>query len=1264
MNMITNTELTDLIHAVEETSTNCDVEFFDPLLQSSYQQPEKTDDEINNELKRQFLTPGNEISWNILDLVQKKPDFLKNSIYDSLLSIPEPDDNIILKFKRRGIKGSIDSYSEELDLTQLNSKNTANSLSMNRKFGSKKDAVKGKTTQLPFMPGGFIMEDNSPKHLENLKLLHKDKDGLYDLPNGLPRGLEIGNDTGVSGLKELEDSLNDVAQYNFKEEAEDDIEDEVFDEAAFVNEVDESSGTSDESSFGIDGLLPENIIVQKNHMAQTVKKKEWAHMIDLDHKIENFHELVPNMAREWPFELDTFQKEAIYHLEQNDSVFVAAHTSAGKTVVAEYAIAMANRNMTKAIYTSPIKALSNQKFRDFKEDFTDIDVGLITGDVQINPTANCLIMTTEILRSMLYRGSDLIRDVEFVIFDEVHYVNDIDRGVVWEEVIIMLPPHVKFILLSATVPNTFEFANWVGRTKQKDIYVISTPKRPTPLEIYGWAKDDIFKIIDAKRTFLEDGFRKHKDRLEGNNKDKQNSNNGRGGRGGASRGGAPRGGAPRGGGRGGVRGSNRGGRGGGRGGALANNNSNNRKQFMNRDSPNKKTWLDLVQYLKKKDLLPAVVFVFSKKRCEEYIDTLTSIDYTTAKEKSEIHRFFEGALSRLRKEDRNLPQILKIRDMASRGIAVHHGGLLPIIKEIIEILFSKSLVKVLFATETFAMGLNLPTRTVVFSELRKHDGTKFRNLLPGEFTQMSGRAGRRGLDKIGTVIVMAYNLPFDVTSFKEVTLGVPTKLSSQFRLTYNMILNLLRIEALRVEEMIKRSFSENSTQSMMSDHMENAKKLETSIENSQIDTGDFGDENAAIVQDLFAKFAEYKSIITQMITSAMESPVLKKKFATGRMIIFRDHANKLRPGFITKNFQNAFAVLQFNMGSRREGFDERGLSIPYLSMVNGFIESMGYPKIEFGGHLKRVTVFYDQIELVTRNNASKTNEEFTKKLELLLKYQKDWGEINWDGFLTLSMHDLMKRKDAILDDLRQNSKFLEVMKNEKFIKNYKIVERQQKLRDELRDMQMIISGENLELLPDYNSRLEVLKDLGFIDFNLNVQLKGRVACEVNSGWELIVTELVLDNFLGEFEPEEIVALLSCFIYEGRGNNSEEEEPFLTPRLEKGEKRIKEIVGNVLDTYQKHQVGLTSEEENFLERKRFSLVNVVYEWARGMPFSKIMEMSPESEGTIVRVITRLDEVCREVKNAASIIGNSSLHGKMTESQEKIKRDIVFCASLYL
>ncbi|CAM9112320.1 unnamed protein product, partial [Phaeothamnion confervicola] len=230
-------------------------------------------------------------------------------------------------------------------------------------------------------------------------------------------------------------------------------------------------------------------------------RQSWAVTTPLD--VSDFAALVPNPALSYPFELDRFQKQAVARLERRECVFVAAHTSAGKTVVAEYAIAMAKQHMTRAIYTSPIKALSNQKYRDFKTRFGD--VGLITGDVSINPEASCLIMTTEILRSMLYRGADLIRDIEWVIFDEVHYVNDSERGVVWEEVIIMLPDHANMIFLSATTPNTLEFSDWIGRTKRKPVHVVTTDYRPVPLQHHIWAGSELFKVMDHRKTFLPGG---------------------------------------------------------------------------------------------------------------------------------------------------------------------------------------------------------------------------------------------------------------------------------------------------------------------------------------------------------------------------------------------------------------------------------------------------------------------------------------------------------------------------------------------------------------------------------------------------------------------------------------------------------------------------------------------------------------------------------------------------------------------------------------
>ncbi|KAJ3058007.1 hypothetical protein HDU99_007014, partial [Rhizoclosmatium hyalinum] len=312
-------------------------------------------------------------------------------------------------------------------------------------------------------------------------------------------------------------------------------------------------------------------------------------------------------------------------------------------------------------------------------------------------------------------------------------------------------------------------------------------------------------------------------------------------------------------------------------------------------------YVNIISLLKKKSLLPVIVFSFSKRKCEEYANALVNLDLTSGSgEKSEIHVFIERSLARLKGTDKQLPQVLRIRDLLSRGIAVHHGGLLPIIKEMVEILFTRGLVKVLFATETFAMGVNAPARAVVFSSTRKHDGRNFRELLPGEYTQMSGRAGRRGLDDTGVVIIACSDEVPEPTMLNQMLLGVPTKLESQFRLTYTMILNLLRVEALKVEEMIKRSFSENTAQKMLPEQqsmydesakaLSNLQKLSCSI---CTDIGPFYDASSKVVL-----------LGHQLREKIMRSPLGSKVAVPGRVIIvnsgfFRNVVGViLKPGIV------------------------------------------------------------------------------------------------------------------------------------------------------------------------------------------------------------------------------------------------------------------------------------------------------------------------------------------------------------------------------
>lgn len=642
----------------------------------------------------------------------------------------------------------------------------------------------------------------------------------------------------------------------------------------------------------------------------------WAYMDETD--VSDFDALLPEPAMRFPFPLDDFQKRAVLAVDQGRSVFVAAHTSAGKTVIAEYAVALADSMGGKAIYTSPIKSLSNQKLRDFRGKFED--VGLVTGDVSINETAQCVIMTTEILRSMLYKGADMIRDVRFVIFDEVQFLNDEERGVVWEETIIMLPPHIGIIMLSATVPNAIEFSDWVGRTKNRPVSVVLTNRRPVPLKhhiLFRLPSDPeglhTALLLEQGGAFLEKNYRqtlsavqsqkrdakerKKRDKrstkkrlfgsefdmpdgenvtelLEedildvtlpvmpdaihtpvsiaqdgeesnpmnitdgnaavephvscntsdtykreggtslgfGNEPNKELSGNFRAKSSGllAKEESSKQGGhddrnsektEKRF-----IKGLNRS-KGPSAKSAIANATGSSTGSGLNRPSP----WKPLVQHLTKEKMDPAIVFCFSKKKCEMAVDSLENCDLLPdSSHKAYVHRFFENAISRLHAEDQSLPQVTRVVQNLKRGIAAHHAGLLPLVKEITEILFSEGYVKILFATETFAMGVNMPARAVVFVSVEKFDGRRKRFLEAGEYTQMSGRAGRRGIDEVGHVFLFFppdERLP-DLASLKRIMTARPFSLKSAFRLTYNMILNVLRVDELRVEEVMKRSFSE------------------------------------------------------------------------------------------------------------------------------------------------------------------------------------------------------------------------------------------------------------------------------------------------------------------------------------------------------------------------------------------------------------------------------------------------------------------------
>ncbi|KAI4974196.1 hypothetical protein ZWY2020_047476 [Hordeum vulgare] len=357
-------------------------------------------------------------------------------------------------------------------------------------------------------------------------------------------------------------------------------------------------------------------------------------------------------AKTFPFPLDPFQSEAIRCLDNGESVMVSAHTSAGKTVVALYAIAMSLRNQQRVIYTSPIKALSNQKYREFKEEFSD--VGLMTGDVTIEPNASCLVMTTEIWRSMQYKGSEVMREVAWVIFDEVHYMRDRERGVVWEESIVMAPKNSRFVFLSATVPNAKEFADWVAKVHKQPCHIVYTDYRPTPLQHYVFPAggDGLCLVVDENGKFREDSFQKSLNVLapaSGNDKKRENGKRQKG--------------------------------------VVSAGKTNEESDIFK-----------MVKMIIQRQYDPVILFSFSKRECEFLAMQMAKMDLNGDDEKVNIETIFWSAMDLLSDDEKKLPQLSNMLPLLKRGIGVHNSGLLPILKEVIEILFQEGLIKCLFAT--------------------------------------------------------------------------------------------------------------------------------------------------------------------------------------------------------------------------------------------------------------------------------------------------------------------------------------------------------------------------------------------------------------------------------------------------------------------------------------------------------------------------------------------------------------------------------------
>jgi superfamily II RNA helicase len=465
----------------------------------------------------------------------------------------------------------------------------------------------------------------------------------------------------------------------------------------------------------------------------------------VDKTVENSKEEILTFRE---FKLDRFQIEAIHSIENNHSVVVSAATGTGKTLIADYVIDKYMKQDKRIIYTAPIKALSNQKFADFRRQYGIEKVGIMTGDVTLNPEAPLLVMTTEIYRNMLLANDPFMEDLMYVIFDEIHFLGDIERGTVWEESIIFSRSHTRFICLSATIPNAKQFANWIEYIKKHPVDVIIEKKRAVPLAHLFFDNEHGFATLEKIAEWKKlDQFPSYHQSFR------------------------------------------------------------NRKQHFEELKNRKKlSHIDLLQTLERENKIPCIYFCFSRMLTEKKAESLKmKKSYLSHEESLESLKIVRDKLAETDPSVLGLKTTRLLRECLSHGIAFHHAGILAVLKDIVETLFSKGLIKVLFATETFAVGINMPAKTVCFDSLDKYDGINFRALTSQEYFQIAGRAGRRGIDKEGFAISVIDRNSMDIQRVKEMTSSNKDMLRSQFKLSYNTVLNLMKNHTEKERQIILQS---------------------------------------------------------------------------------------------------------------------------------------------------------------------------------------------------------------------------------------------------------------------------------------------------------------------------------------------------------------------------------------------------------------------------------------------------------------------------
>jgi ATP-dependent RNA helicase HelY len=865
-----------------------------------------------------------------------------------------------------------------------------------------------------------------------------------------------------------------------------------------------------------------------------------------------------------PFPLDQFQRDAIAAVDEGESVLVAAPTGSGKTVVAEFACWLALGTGAKCFYTTPLKALSNQKFGDLVAQHGARNVGLLTGDNSINGEAPIVVMTTEVLRNMLYEHSSTLHGLRWVVMDEVHYLQDQYRGAVWEEVLIHLPQEVRVVCLSATVSNVEEFGGWL-RTLRGETRVILERKRPVELRNLVLVGSELHPLLDDHG--------------------KQNPELARvwtRGTAAAARYGRFPSGRP------GQRGGNR---------------APGRPRRGHVNEIYTPTRIEVAKVLQAKEMLPAIVFIFSRAGCDEAVDSCAraGLELTTETESKRIREFTELRANTIDQEDLRALRFGAFIDGLERGIASHHAGMLPIFKETVEELFALGLLKLVFATETLSLGINMPARTVVIEKLSKFTGEKHELLTPTDYTQLTGRAGRRGMDDLGFGITL-FSPWVKLDKVSELATLKAHTLRSSFRPSYNMAVNLVRnYDHETATHLLNSSFAQFVTD-------RSVVKWERELVDKERKAGELREQATCDLGDVFEYHKLRKKAADGMDngrgSNAVREAILKLNPGD---VVFGDGAGRavvVEPPRTGSGGAPRITVMTTDRKLRRLGprdFRSPPEAVGKLTLRG---QSWRSPKVR-----KNISRELETIDVRRPERKARTD---VKKVVQAYESHPCHNCPDIDEHLKLA---------NILADVESDLS---------------------RLRRQVRRRKGTIAR-------TFDRVLGVLGSLGYVD-EWQLTDKGELLTRIYNESDLLVVEALSRGWFEGLDAAELASVASIFVYETRRRDAPEDPP--NANIAKHARRLDDLFQTLRRTEDSYEVELLKEPDAGFTAQ-------LHEWAEGQSLEDILEDRETSAGDFVRSTKQVIDLLQQLR---MIVSGGELADLLSEAVDRVQRGVVAYSSV--